>query len=74
MSLGGHDIDPDVIRRRFARGLENFFRRYQPIADRWWFFDNTRLDGPRLLASGGRAAATEILETAMWHPLVERYR
>jgi predicted ABC-type ATPase len=71
--LGGHHVEREVIRRRFTRGLQNFFRRYQPLADRWWFFDNMRLDGPRLLAAGGRTLATETLDSSTWQSLVERH-
>jgi len=70
---GGHDIAPEVVRRRFTRGLQNVFRLYQPLADRWWFLDNAGVDGPRLLASGGRAHATEMLSSSTWRSLVERY-
>ena len=72
--LGGHDVDPDVVRRRFARGLQNFFGRYRALADRWWFFDNAGVAGPRLLAGGGSATTTEILDPPTWQSLVERYR
>jgi predicted ABC-type ATPase len=41
---GGHDIPPDVIRRRFASGWENFEYLYKPLVDSWVLFDNsTRL-------------------------------
>jgi predicted ABC-type ATPase len=72
--LGGHDVDPDVVRRRFARGLQNFFGRYRVLADRWWVFDNAGVAGPRLLAGGGSATTTEILDPPTWQSLVERYR
>ncbi|MCE7961376.1 MAG: Zeta toxin family protein [Acidobacteria bacterium ACB1] len=32
---GGHDIPEQTIRRRFSRGLENFFELYRPTADSW---------------------------------------
>jgi predicted ABC-type ATPase len=72
--MGGHDVSRDVIRRRFGRGLENFFRRYRPLADRWWFFDNSRVQGPRLLASGARAQPEEVHDAAAWQGLAEHYR
>jgi len=72
--LGGHDVDSDVVRRRFARGLQNFFGRYRTLADRWWFFDNAGVAGPRLLAGGGSATTTEILDPPTWQSLVEHYR
>ncbi len=38
---GGHNIPEAVVRRRFDRGLSNFFLYYQPIVDRWIIFDNS---------------------------------
>jgi predicted ABC-type ATPase len=38
---GGHSVPEEVIRRRFTRGLQNFFRIYQPILDGWLVFDNS---------------------------------
>ena len=37
---GGHDIPPEVIRRRFVAGLENFQRYYAPAVDVWALYDN----------------------------------
>jgi predicted ABC-type ATPase len=45
---GGHDIPEAVIRRRFASGLRNFRRTYQPLVDIWLAFDNSG-DTPRLI-------------------------
>jgi len=38
---GGHDVPAQDVRRRFDRGLRNFFRIYQPIASIWMLFDNS---------------------------------
>jgi len=38
---GGHSIPEEVIRRRFVRGLRNFFKIYQPILDGWVLFDGS---------------------------------
>ena len=38
---GGHNIPPEVIRRRFHAGLENFEKIYCKCVDSWKFFDNT---------------------------------
>src|SRR5262245_18781620 len=32
---GGHDVPADTIRRRFGRGLVNFFDLYRGLADEW---------------------------------------
>jgi predicted ABC-type ATPase len=41
VALGGHDVPPDVVRRRFGRSLFNFFQLYAPLADEWALFDNS---------------------------------
>jgi len=42
--LGGHSIEPDVIRRRYGRSLKNLFDLYIPLGIRsgtWRIFDNS---------------------------------
>ena len=41
VALGGHHVPGDVVKRRFARSLSNFFTLYSPIADEWTLFDNS---------------------------------
>jgi predicted ABC-type ATPase len=48
---GGHDVPEAVIRRRFAKGLENFERHYKMIVDEWALYDNTGAQ-PELLEWG----------------------
>jgi predicted ABC-type ATPase len=38
---GGHDVPEEVVRRRFASGLENFEILYKPIVDKWLLYDNS---------------------------------
>ena len=38
---GGHDIPEPVVRRRFYRGIENFFNVYQRFLSSWVIFDNS---------------------------------
>lgn len=38
---GGHNIPPDVIRRRFASGLANFEKHYKAVVSDWALYDNT---------------------------------
>jgi len=49
---GGHDVPPEVIRRRFATGLKNFMDVYRYEVDYWRLFDNIG-ERPRLLSQGG---------------------
>src|SRR2546426_11882673 len=39
---GGHAIQEEVIRRRYERGLVNFFNAYAPAADSWLLVDKHR--------------------------------
>ena len=40
VSEGGHNIEPEVIERRYKRGIENLFKIYLPIVDGALIFDN----------------------------------
>src|SRR6266850_146774 len=57
---GGHNIDPEVSRRRFFKTIQNFFSIYAPLTDTWKLFEN-ELPGLRLLAvgKGGRRAVRD---------------
>jgi predicted ABC-type ATPase len=35
VARGDHDVPEDLVRRRYAGGLRNFFRLYRPLATRW---------------------------------------
>jgi predicted ABC-type ATPase len=48
---GGHRVPPDVIRRRFATGMENFLQIYRHRVDYWQWFDNSGRP-PQLLEEG----------------------
>jgi predicted ABC-type ATPase len=52
VAQGGHGIPEDTIRRRYQRGLENFFHLYQPLTDGWEFYDNDNPKEPKLIAMG----------------------
>ncbi|TAH25118.1 MAG: zeta toxin [Cytophagales bacterium] len=38
---GGHNIEPEVIERRYYRGIKNLFEIYLPIVDGTLIFDNS---------------------------------
>jgi len=39
---GGHNVPAEDVRRRFARGVDNFFNLYEPLLDSWMLFDNSK--------------------------------
>lgn len=46
---GGHDVPAEDVKRRFARGINNFFQLYESIFDSWMLFDNSKAK-PELIA------------------------
>jgi predicted ABC-type ATPase len=38
---GGHNIPPDVIKRRYFSGLKNLFKLYMPITNKWILINNS---------------------------------
>jgi predicted ABC-type ATPase len=69
---GGHDVPEAVVRRRFAAGLGNFFGLYREVVNSWQMFDNSSVDGPRLLASGRAGQPAAIVDTQGWEYLSGR--
>lgn len=41
VSEGGHNIDPEIIERRYYKGIKNLFSIYIPIVDGALIFDNS---------------------------------
>lgn len=39
---GGHHVPADDVRRRFVRGINNFFELYEPLVHSWMLFDNSQ--------------------------------
>ena len=65
VQLGGHDVPEGTVRRRFTRGLINFFALYQPVASTWRFYDNSQAR-PRLVARGDQSGRTVVSDTQLW--------
>ena len=70
VSQGGHHVPPDIVHRRYQRGLENLWRLYMPIADHWRIYNNTDRAGARLVAYGGPAGVEGVFD----EQLLERIR
>jgi predicted ABC-type ATPase len=68
--LGGHDVPEEIVRRRYRRGLTNFFALYQPLATTWRFYDNSG-SRPRLLAQGEGAERLSVINTSRWSEILE---
>jgi predicted ABC-type ATPase len=66
---GGHSIPEATVRRRFRRGIFNFFHKYQPIVDSWVIFDNSE-DIPKMIAFK-ESGKLEILDPALFDMLLK---
>lgn len=66
---GGHDIAPEVIERRFHRGLANLIQLYIPVVDLWFVYDNSAPEVPRRISAGG-AGVIEVDEEEKWQRLL----
>jgi len=64
--VGGHDIPEETVRRRYDRGLSNFFRLYRPLATSWRVYDNSGPSNPTLVAFGSGAATKQVLKPQRW--------
>jgi len=62
---GGHFVPDDTVRRRYQRGLDNFFTLYQPMADSWKFYNNSQPKLPVLLAEG-EGTIEHVSNAATW--------
>ncbi len=65
VSNGGHSIPIDLIKRRYERGLRNFFDLYIPKSDYWSFFDNSN-GIVELIADGEGILTRNIIDNLIW--------
>lgn len=66
--LGGHDVPSEVIRRRFGRSLNNFFKLYAPLADQWALFDNSST-AQAIYIAAQIADQLTVTEATLWRKL-----
>jgi predicted ABC-type ATPase len=72
VAANGHPVPEPVVRRRWRRGLELFFDRYQYEVDSWTFYDTT--DGVIQVASGGAGPQTIVYSDRHWDMYMELAR
>ncbi len=72
VASGGHHIPEDVIRRRYARGIENFFNHYSLVADTWVLINNSALVGAEI-ARRDLGGSPIVEDNQLWTRLVSQY-
>ena len=68
VKMGGHGISEKVVRRRFHKGIFNFFRHYRKVLDSWMLFDNSG-SGPHPIAEE-RAGNLRIFDQMLYEKVV----
>lgn len=72
VSEGGHNIESEVIERRYIKGIKNLFDIYLPVVDGALIFDNSY--GKHLLiAKKNIDRAIDIIDEAKFNLLKEYY-
>ena len=72
VSEGGHDIESEVIERRYLSGIRNLFDIYLPIADEVLIFDNSE-GKHELIAKKINQSDISILNNIKFHLLKQYY-
>jgi len=62
---GGHDVEEQVVRRRFESGRRLFFELYRELVDDWRVYEGS-LSPPATIAEGRRGQPPLVLRAAAW--------
>lgn len=68
---GGHNIEPNLIERRYVRGIKNLFDLYLPIVDGALLFDNSE-GRPELIADKQKNGPLNIMNPNKFN-LLKKY-
>jgi len=67
---GGHNIPEEAIRRRYDRGLNNFFPLYRLIVDSWQVYDVSE-ESPIEVAFGDKLEGQTTVGELLWQTIVK---
>lgn len=71
---GGHNIETNVIERRYEMGLKNFFQLYQHICDYWICVDNSfKINELQFVAEGQINNGWQIHNVELWTKIISEY-
>ena len=72
VSEGGHNIPPDIIRRRYTNGIKNLFSIYMSIVDEVMIFDNSE-GKHELIATKILNSEIEVINMSKFEKLKQHY-
>ncbi|MCQ2370253.1 MAG: zeta toxin family protein [Paludibacteraceae bacterium] len=68
---GGHNIAPDVIVRRYKRGLENLVKLYMPVCDSWIIYNNYDFNKRiSIIAEGRLLNLPEVYDKTVYNKII----
>jgi predicted ABC-type ATPase len=68
---GGHNIPEETIKRRYQKGLQNFFKLYQPIVSKWVLIDNS--NGILQMICEGAGKELNCVNEIAWEKIKSEY-
>ncbi|MBM4066166.1 MAG: hypothetical protein FJ266_11095 [Planctomycetes bacterium] len=71
LRIGRHNGPEETIRRRYTKGMRNFFSLYKPQADTWRLYNNSYPSGPELIATGEKTEE-KVYNADLWNTIRER--
>lgn len=71
--VGGHHIPEPTVRRRYYSGLKNFFQLYRPLTTSWRIYDNSDIQGLKLIAAGSGIRTTTVFAEELWSKIQLEY-
>ena len=69
--MDGHSVPAEIVRRRYAAGIRNFFDLYEPLASTWHVYDNSG-DAPRRIAERLDIQTTRAYDERVWALIVRQ--
>lgn len=69
VAAGGHNVPAVDVKRRFYRGIFNFFEYYRPLADTWLLFNNA--DATPQLIARERDGGIEIIDKDLFEKIIK---
>lgn len=66
VTSGGHGVEEQIIRRRYAKGAKYFFSLYRPLADTWVVYDNSVSGDPVRIAAGKGGMTKRVYDGGLW--------
>ncbi len=70
---GGHNVPAAIVRRRYAAGLRNLFKLYQPLVSGWVLYDSSG-PVPRPVAEGLASHPPTVYDRDVWAAAQEQAR